>query len=105
MTIFSYEIYFLILKTAKLEFFVDFKGGKCYKVMNVRKSSNANNNSVIGINSKDSNNNVNSKASKEKEKEKAEIIDMVGNSKSAFVVSCCFFLLSFKKSQLLFKTL
>ena len=72
-----------------MEFFVDFKGGKCYKVTNVRKSSNAN--VISGSNSKDNNNNVNSKASKEKEKEKAEIIDLVGNSKSAFVVRYSFY--------------
>ncbi len=65
--------------------------------MNVRKSSNPN--VITGSNSKDSNNNVSSKASKEKEKEKAEIIDLVGNSKSAFVVRYLFLFILFIFAQ------
>jgi hypothetical protein len=67
-----------------MEFSLDFKGGKCYKVEtpNTKKNSSTNNSG------KDSNNNMNSEDSKtlkEKMKENAEICEMVGN-KSAFVV-------------------
>ncbi len=95
-----------------MEFSLDFKGGKCYKVeSNKPKTSQSSNNSntllssapagsskstlasssasspAVASSSKDSNNNV-----KEKFKENAEISDMVG-SKNAFIV--CFFLLFF----------
>lgn len=80
---------FRILKTPKLEFFVDFKGGKCYKIeTNLKKSSDSSNQNNSGVN-KDNNNNVNKdkeKSLKEKEKERIELVELIGPNKSAFIV-------------------
>lgn len=72
-----------------MEFFVDFKGGKCNKVANNRKLSSASNSNNLLITSSNStkDNNNNTKDAKEKEKERVEVIDLVGSSRSAFVVS------------------
>ena len=85
-----------------MEFFVDFKGGKCNKVANNRKLSSASNSNNLLINSSNStkDNNNNTKDAKEKEKERAEVIDLVGSSRSAFVVSFLFEFIIFS----LFKT-
>jgi hypothetical protein len=83
-----------------LEFFVDFKGGKCFKVDHVQLKKNSqdsqSNNSTTHVaasaatNSKDNNNNINKekdKNLKEKEKEKSELLELVGSNKHAFIVS------------------
>ena len=64
-------------KNPKLEFFIDFKGGKCYKV-----ESRSRKNSDPTMLGKDGNNNLN----KEKDKEK-ELLDLIGSSKYGFAVS------------------
>lgn len=64
-----------------MEFSLDFKGGKCYKIENQK--------SKLTNNSKDTNNNNNngdeSKISKEKNKENAEIAELVG-TRNAFII-------------------
>jgi hypothetical protein len=77
-----------MFKNQKLEFFVDFKGGKCLKfdTRRNRKPSDAISAAASSFfqNSKDTNNNL---SNKEKEKERQDIMDIVGTSKHSFTVS------------------
>lgn len=90
-----------------MDLLADFKGGRCYKFENPKKGSisstnpgsltsvsilNNSNISYRDASGKDSNNNLNKDKSakekeKEREKERSELIDLIGSSKSAFIVS------------------
>jgi hypothetical protein len=66
-------------KNPKLEFVIDFKGGKCFKFEFQQRGFGRKGSSDLI--SKDTNNNLNMT-----EKERVEVIDLIGSSKFAFIV-------------------
>ena len=65
---------------------MELKGGKCYKVENPRISTSSSGNSSSSATLKDNNNNNSKTKTVKKDKELEELIDLVGNSRSGFVV-------------------
>jgi hypothetical protein len=72
-------------KVPKLDLYIDFKGGKCYRVDKHSLSVNTTLNSIT-LSGSSSTSTATQKLLKEKEKERTELLDLVGSSKSGFMV-------------------